>query len=211
MAERLDAVILIEPLAGSTAYPLRTAADVLAVIDRGDGSTRLRLLADLYHLSVNGDDIARRHRCPHGSASGTCRIADAPGRGAPGTASLDILAGTCAGWHDRGYRGNVSLEYRADRPDPFGWLPRSRRGGPWQNPPKKVRAGGPVGPPALVSGNGIKISERSPGIVALRNRDQFFTNRRIGHCVDPRVEASPVVGALLCCRETARRTLFSLP
>lgn len=132
-AERRGAIILIEPLSGVDGYPLRTAADVLAVIDRVE-VTSLRLLADLYHLSVNGDDIdavidAQVDRIGH------VQIADAPGRGAPGTGSLDIdrylrrLAGG-------GYRGDVSLEYRADGPDPFGWLPRSRRGGPWHNPPE---------------------------------------------------------------------------
>lgn len=133
MAERLDAVILIEPLSGVDGYPLRTAADVLAVIDRV-GTTRLRLLADLYHLSVNGDDIDAVIDA-HVDLIGHVQIADAPGRGAPGTGSLDI-GGYLQQLAGRGYRGDVSLEYRADGPDPFGWLPRSRRGGPWQNPPK---------------------------------------------------------------------------
>jgi hydroxypyruvate isomerase len=133
MAERRAAIILIEPLSGVDGYPLRMATDVLAVIDRVE-VTSLRLLADLYHLSVNGDDIGAVIEA-HVDRIGHVQIADAPGRGAPGTGSVKIgrylqqLAG-------RGYRGNVSLEYRADGPDPFGWLPRSRRGGPWHNPPK---------------------------------------------------------------------------
>lgn len=129
LAERLAAVILLEPLSGVPDYPLRTATDALAVIDRvGAGS--IRLLADLYHLGVNGDDIDAVIDS-HIDRIGHVQIADAPGRGAPGTGTLDI------GRHlrrlgERGYRGNVSLEYRADGPDPFGWLPPSRRGGSWQ-------------------------------------------------------------------------------
>lgn len=133
VAERHAAVILIEPLSGVDGYPLRTAADVLAVIDTVQAPA-LRLLADLYHLSVNGDDVDAVIDA-HVDRIGHVQIADAPGRGAPGTGTLDIghylrrLAG-------RGYRGNVSLEYRADGPDPFGWLPWSRRGGSWRHPPK---------------------------------------------------------------------------
>ena len=133
MAEGRGALILVEPLSGVDRYPLRTAADVLAVIDRVE-VTSLRLLADLYHLSVNGDDIDAVID-PHVDRIGHVQIADAPGRGAPGTGSLDIgrylqlLAG-------RGYRGNVSLEYRDGGPDPFGWLPRPQRGGPWRKVPE---------------------------------------------------------------------------
>lgn len=133
MAERRAATILVEPLSGIDRYPLRTAADVLSVIDRV-GGTSLRLLADLYHLSINGDDIDAVI-ASHTDLIGHVQIADAPGRGAPGTGSLEVgrylrqLA-------DRGYRGNVSLEYRADGPDPFGWLPRYRRGGSWRNAPE---------------------------------------------------------------------------
>ncbi|MGK2854533.1 MAG: hydroxypyruvate isomerase family protein [Microbacteriaceae bacterium] len=128
MAERVGAVILIEPLSGVANYPLRTAADAISVIDRADVPS-LRLLADLYHLSVNGDDIPAAIDS-FADRIGHVQIADAPGRGAPGTGTVDF--GThLAHLADRGYRGNVSLEYRADGQDPFEWLPRSRRGAPW--------------------------------------------------------------------------------
>lgn len=125
LAEGIGAVILVEPLSGVEAYPLRTAAEVISVIDRV-GAPSLRLLADLYHLAVNGDDLsavidAFTDRIGH------VQIADAPGRGEPGTGSLDI-DGHLARLAERGYRGNVSLEYSSTAADPFGWLPRSRRG-----------------------------------------------------------------------------------
>ena len=133
MAERRGAIILLEPLSGVAGYPLRTAADARAVIDRV-GVTSLRLLADLYHLSVNGDDVDAVIDA-HVDVLGHVQIADAPGRGAPGTGTLDI-GRYLQRLDDRGYRGNVSLEYRADGPDPFGWLPPSRRGAAARHPPE---------------------------------------------------------------------------
>ena len=129
MAERIGAVILIEPLSGIEAYPLRTAADAIAVID-GVGAPALRLLADLYHLSVNGDDIGTVI-ADFGDRIGHVQIADDPGRAEPGTGMIDF-DGLLAQLFARGYRGHVSLEYRPTAPDRFGWLPRNRRGGsPW--------------------------------------------------------------------------------
>ncbi|TQK31191.1 hydroxypyruvate isomerase [Arthrobacter sp. SLBN-53] len=129
MAERIGAVILIEPLSGIEAYPLRTAAHAVAVIDRV-GLPAMRLLADLYHLSVNGDDIAAVI-ATFGDRIGHVQIADDPGRAEPGTGTIDF-DGLLAQLFARGYRGHVSLEYRPTAPDPFGWLPRDRRGGsPW--------------------------------------------------------------------------------
>lgn len=125
LAEDRGAIILVEPLSGVDAYPLRTAADVMTVIDRV-GVPSLRLLADLYHLSVNGDDIGAVIDA-YADRIGHVQIADAPGRGAPGTGTVDFAA-HLAHLAERSYRGNISLEYRADGPDPFGWL---RGGNSW--------------------------------------------------------------------------------
>lgn len=63
---------------------------MLAVLDRVE-SPSVRLLADLYHLRVNGDDIgAVIDRCTE--RIGHVQIADAPGRGTPGTGSVDVGA-----------------------------------------------------------------------------------------------------------------------
>jgi hydroxypyruvate isomerase len=124
----LGAVVLLEPLSGVPGYPLKTAGDVLAVINRvrhDTGVTSLRLLADLYHLHVNGDDVAAVIDA-HIVDIGHVQIADAPGRGAPGTGTMDI-AGHLARLEDRGYRGHVSVEYRAAGADPFAWVRDSRR------------------------------------------------------------------------------------
>jgi len=120
---RIGGTVLIEPISGIAAYPLRTAAAVLGVIARvraETGRDELRLLADLYHLAVNGDDVAAAIEV-HAGEFGHIQIADSPGRGAPGTGDLplrDWLARSRA----LGYRGRVGLEYAHPSADAFGWL-----------------------------------------------------------------------------------------
>jgi hydroxypyruvate isomerase len=125
-AARIDGTVLVEPVSGADRYPLRTAADVVTVIDRVQAAN-VGLLADLYHLAVNGDDVDRviaqyADRIAH------VQIADAPGRNEPGTGELPLesqLAAIAA----QGYSGWVSLEYKpaTNTLDSFGWLPRDRR------------------------------------------------------------------------------------
>jgi hydroxypyruvate isomerase len=126
-AARVGGTVLIEPLSGAPDYPLLTAADAVAVIDRVQveaGVGNLRLLADLYHLSVNGDDVDRvldtyADRIAH------VQIADAPGRHEPGSGTLDLdgWLGTLAA---RGYAGYVGLEYepRESTTESLRWLDR---------------------------------------------------------------------------------------
>jgi hydroxypyruvate isomerase len=128
-ADRIGATVLIEPVSGAPRYPLTTAADVIRVIDRvhaEQGATNLRLLADVYHLHVNGDDITAAIT-EYGDRIGHVQIADAPGRGEPGTGEIPIrtyLEQLAA----QGYRGHIGLEYKATKPDTFEWLPRAERG-----------------------------------------------------------------------------------
>ena len=129
-AQAVDAVVLLEPVSGAPRYPLRTADDVAAVIARVQsqtGATDLRLLADLYHLSVNGDDVeAALHR--HAALIGHVQIADAPGRHEPGTGDLPLREhlSTLSGL---GYTGWVSLEYvpATSTTEGLSWLPRDQR------------------------------------------------------------------------------------
>jgi hydroxypyruvate isomerase len=128
-AAGIGATVLIEPVSGAPHYPLKTAADALGVIDRvrtEHGATNLRWLADLYHLEVNGDDTPAAIR-EHGSRIGHVQIADAPGRGEPGTGTL-ALADQLQAIVDGGYQGYIGLEYKATRPDTFDWLPAAERG-----------------------------------------------------------------------------------
>jgi hydroxypyruvate isomerase len=126
------AVVLLEPVSGAPRYPLRTAADVAAVIDRVEqrsGATNLRLLFDIYHLTVNGDDVPAAI-AGYASRIGHVQIADAPGRHEPGTGDIDI-DGQLAALADAGYCGWVGLEYkpRGSSADSLDWLPRARRSG----------------------------------------------------------------------------------
>lgn len=128
-ADRIGATVLIEPVSCAPDYPLKTAADAIHVIDRVErdyGATNLRLLADLYHLRLNGDDVtaAIRHYC---NRIGHVQIADAPGRGEPGTGALPLYA-HLQRLAELGYTGYVGLEYKATRPDTFDWLPPDQRG-----------------------------------------------------------------------------------
>lgn len=123
-AARVDGTVLVEPVSGAAAYPLLTASDALAVIDRaqqaGSGDN-IGLLADLFHLAVNGDDVDAVI-ADHIDRIAHVQIADAPGRGEPGTGDLPLFAqleALAAG----GYDGWVGLEYKptAATADTFGW------------------------------------------------------------------------------------------
>ncbi|MEI7055894.1 TIM barrel protein [Nocardioides sp. CCNWLW239] len=125
-AARIGGTVLVEPVSGADRYPLLTAADAVAAIDRA-GEPNIGLLADLYHLAVNGDDVdaviaAYAARIAH------VQIADAPGRNEPGTGDLP-LERQLAALEAAGYAGWVGLEYKPSTtsPESFDWLPRERR------------------------------------------------------------------------------------
>ncbi len=118
-ASTVDGTVLVEPLSGADRYPLRTAADAVAVLDRV-GAPNIRLLADLYHLSVNGDDVDAAIG-KYADRIGHVQIADAPGRGEPGTGGLP-LDRWLATIERSGYDGWIALEYRATTANPFHWL-----------------------------------------------------------------------------------------
>jgi hydroxypyruvate isomerase len=125
-AALLDGTVVLEPLSGADRYPLRTAADALAVADRV-GAPNVALLADLYHLTVNGDDVAAVIR-DHAARIGHVQIADAPGRHEPGTGEMPIDAHLQA-LRDIEYGGWVGLEYvpstTTDRA--FDWLTEEQK------------------------------------------------------------------------------------
>jgi hydroxypyruvate isomerase len=130
-AARIGATVFIEPVSGPKPYPLRTAADAAAVVDRARaaGAGNVGILFDIYHLASNGDDIDRAIAAYAGQVAHV-QIADAPGRGEPGTGQLD-LDGYLAGLEQAGYAGWVGLEYKPTVPtvDSLAWLPRERRAG----------------------------------------------------------------------------------
>ncbi|MGW1023658.1 TIM barrel protein [Streptomyces sp. NPDC002577] len=132
-ADRIGAILLIETLnkPESPLYPLVSAPAAVEAVDRVNEATGLgnaRFLMDLYHLSMNGEDLpAVIER--YAARTGHVQIADNPGRGAPGTGSLPLeeLIGLL---RKAGYDGWIGLEYKpGDRPsaEAFDWLPAEAR------------------------------------------------------------------------------------
>jgi hydroxypyruvate isomerase len=130
-AARIGATVLVEPVSGADRYPLKTAADALTVIDRVQAAydvPNVGLLADLYHLAVNGDD-ANSVIADHTDRVAHVQIADAPGRNEPGTGTLP-LERQLAALEANGYSGWVGLEYKPSTPttdESLSWLPYERR------------------------------------------------------------------------------------
>lgn len=124
-AAKIGGTVLIEPVSGADKYPLLTASDALAVIDRAQqagAGDNIGLLADLFHMAVNGDDVDAViandiDRIAH------VQIADAPGRGEPGTGDLPLQAQMSA-LQEGGFDGWIGLEYKPTKAtaDTFGWL-----------------------------------------------------------------------------------------
>lgn len=128
-ADRVGAVLLIEALnkPESPRCPIVSAPAAIAVVDKVNTLTGLgnaKFLMDLYHLSMNGEDLPAVID-QYVAQTAHVQIADNPGRGAPGTGALP-LEELLDQLRKAGYEGYVGLEYKAgDRPssEAFGWLP----------------------------------------------------------------------------------------
>jgi hydroxypyruvate isomerase len=87
-----------------------------AAIIEETGADNLGLQFDIYHTVMMGDDPAALLR-QHRGVIRHIQFADAPGRGEPGTGSIDF-APLFALIDELGYRGWVSAEYRPSKPTP---------------------------------------------------------------------------------------------
>ncbi|MDJ1132877.1 TIM barrel protein [Streptomyces iconiensis] len=126
-ADRVGAVLLVEALNAPEApvFPIVSAPRAVEVVDAVNARTGLgnaRFLMDLYHLSMNGEDLDAVIDA-YAPKTGHVQIADNPGRGAPGTGALDF--GSLLGRLEKaGYDGLVGLEYKAGADGSaaaFGW------------------------------------------------------------------------------------------
>lgn len=132
-ADRVGATLLIEALNApeSPRCPIVSAPKAVEVVDRVNAATGLgnaKFLMDLYHLSMNGEDLHRVIES-YTARTGHVQIADNPGRGAPGTGDLDF-PDLLDRLKKAGYDGWVGLEYKpGDGPsaDAFEWLPAPLR------------------------------------------------------------------------------------
>jgi hydroxypyruvate isomerase len=123
--EKIGGIVLLEPLSGAPRYLLLAAGDVVNVIEEFEAATDRRnmsLLADVYHLKVNGYDpvaalLTYRDRVGH------VQVADVPGRHEPGTGTLDFEA-ILATLDQIGYDSWIAAEYVPSGPtaDGLGWL-----------------------------------------------------------------------------------------
>jgi hydroxypyruvate isomerase len=112
--------LLIEPL-NRTDNPrfildgTRNALDLITAVSRNN----VALQFDCYHSARSGED-ARAQLTRHISRIGHIQISDFPGRGAPGTGTLDFarMFGALARLP---YEGWVGCEYFAAEPD-FAWM-----------------------------------------------------------------------------------------
>lgn len=109
----LGAVPMLEPLSGIDNYPVVTAAQTVHIISKVDDAMGRRgavgLLADLYHLAANGEQIESVLR-EHWQRIVHVQVADFPGRHEPGTGQLEIDRYLRL-LRDLGYRDEVALEY----------------------------------------------------------------------------------------------------
>lgn len=124
--------VLIEALGRGLngAYPLESAADAAAVVRqvRSDtGLANIGLLYDTFHLATTGDDLIQ-DVTDFASLIAHVQVADAPGRGEPGTGAVDVAGVLDALWA-AGYRGRVACEYKPTVPttDSLGWIDEMSR------------------------------------------------------------------------------------
>ncbi len=100
--------LLLEPVSDAEDGFLTHAADgfpIVAAVNRPE----VRLLYDLFHAAVAGEDL-RSTAAGRVGLIGHIHVADHPGRGAPGTGSLSLNADM--DWlRGQGYRGRFGMEY----------------------------------------------------------------------------------------------------
>jgi hydroxypyruvate isomerase len=105
--------LLLEPVSDAKNGFLTHAAQglpIVAAVNRPE----IRLLYDLFHAAVAGEDTATTIG-PHMGLIGHVHVADHPGRGAPGTGTLN-LDRDIAWIQAQGYTGLFGLEYLPQDP-----------------------------------------------------------------------------------------------
>ncbi|MCU1421038.1 MAG: Hydroxypyruvate isomerase [Microbacteriaceae bacterium] len=110
----LGGTVLVEPLSRGLngAYPIQSLADAIRVVERvrdRTGSDRIAVLFDTFHLANNGEDLVAAVRAA-GPLIGHVQLADTPGRGEPGSGTIDFAAVLDA-LSDGGYDGAIAAEY----------------------------------------------------------------------------------------------------
>jgi hydroxypyruvate isomerase len=100
--------LLLEPVSDAQNGLLTLAADGIAIVATV-ARPEIRLLLDLYHAAVAGEDVAAAIG-PHTGLIAHLHLADHPGRGAPGTGTLP-LAAEVNRLRTNGYAGLLGMEH----------------------------------------------------------------------------------------------------
>jgi hydroxypyruvate isomerase len=105
-------------------YGLRTTADAVSLASRASeaAGTRVGVLFDAYHVQrTEGDLLAPLQAA--GTSIAHVQVADVPGRGRPGSGTIDF-EGFFGALGGSGYEGWIGLEHlpSADPADTFAWL-----------------------------------------------------------------------------------------
>ena len=123
LAEKQDVTILLEvySLLDRPDYLLRSFGETLEIV-RTIGSRHMRLLIDIYHLRILGEDPIRI-LSEHKDWVGHIQFADYPGRHEPGTGDIDYRA-IFAFLSASRYEGFVGAEYKPSQrtENTFGWM-----------------------------------------------------------------------------------------
>lgn len=110
-AAEAGASVVIEALNAkeNPRYPVNSSQAAIEVIDavRAEGTPNVGFLADLYHLATMGEDLTTVLTSPYITH---IQIADVPGRGAPGTGTVNYEA-VFSQLATQGYPGYVGCEY----------------------------------------------------------------------------------------------------
>jgi hydroxypyruvate isomerase len=105
-------------------YGLRTTADAVALASRASeaAGTRVGILFDAYHVQRTEGDLLGPLAVA-GSSIAHVQVADVPGRGRPGSGTIDF-GGFFGALERSGYEGWIGLEHlpSADPADTFAWL-----------------------------------------------------------------------------------------
>ena len=103
--------LVLEPVNVRVDHPgsLLDRTSEAAYVARGVAAEYFGVLYDLYHSTVEGEDV-ERELANAAQLIKYVQIADAPGRGEPGSGSIDWTA-RLDQLHASGYRGEIGLEY----------------------------------------------------------------------------------------------------
>ncbi|MFB9376048.1 TIM barrel protein [Kineococcus gynurae] len=154
-----DVTLLLEPLNDRVDHVgtfLTSTSEGLDLVQEV-GSPRVRLLLDVYHALMMGEDLGRELAGRAGLVA-HAQVADVPGRTEPGSGDVD-WSSTLEVLHRAGYRGGFGLECRAS--EGTAAVVRRAREIPWPergtDGPRPVPASAP-GPPR----DGIETSGGLP-------------------------------------------------